>query len=555
MGDVSSIIAGKSPDVHDNSETVMRIQCRHMAQLALWGYLVSPLLVQPLVVKSGRDWFEILYLFNVFTSLLWVGLFAGLKMRPVVFHALAFPLYLLTAADLFMLFNYGNRLSSGYIGIVLTDYSEAAEFVNAFLHPILISLALMLAIYLFGLFSIRRLAGRPNNRIALFSALFLVLTYTAQFVSTYRNEDSFRFAAMDVLGKELGSPMGGVFQGSLALILNLESKAFLEKRKSHSFRKVVASAVSPESIFVWIIGESSRPFNWGLMGYARDTTPRLQATPGVVPLSDLLADAPHTEASVLAMLSLHSMDDWNALLSERTIISVFNQAGFRTYWLSVQEADGWGGMIQHVAMEARQRKYFDRARDSVLVDEVNAIIERKSPTEPLFIVLHTKGSHWHYSRRYPPEFEKFTSGETPREKLVDTYDNSILYTDWVISEVIQAVEKKRSDAVVLYVSDHGQNLLDDEAQLRGHAFGNYYDLHTAGLFWLSPSLRSRRTAEVANLEKHRSLPISMADLPHSFLDIAGVRVDGFNPGQSLFSDKYTVHDRWYRFRGALNKEH
>ncbi|MEI7612995.1 MAG: phosphoethanolamine transferase [Betaproteobacteria bacterium] len=532
----------------------MRIQLRHVVHLALWGYLLSPLMLQPFLLKNGRDWFEILFLFNVFTSALWVSLFSSLRIRPLVLHLLAFPLYLLTAADLFMLFNYGNRLSSAYFGILLTDYSEAGEFAATFLQPILNSLMVMAAVYLSGLFALRRLPLPPRNRVAGISALVLLLTYSAQFASTYRNEDSFRFAALDVLGKELGSPMGGIFQGGLALILKHESRMFVEKRKSHSFAHVSASGVSPDSIFVWVIGESSRPHNWGLMGYARDTTPRLQAIAGVVPLPDLLANAPHTEASVLSMLSLNSIKDWNTLLSERTIISVFNQAGFKTYWLSVQEADGWGGMIQHVAAEAKQRKYFDRARDSVLVDEFRTIIENKSPAEPLFVVLHTKGSHWHYSRRYPPSFEKFKEGKNTREQLVDAYDNSILYTDWVISEIIRTVAQKKIDAAVLYVSDHGQNLLDDAAQLRGHAFGNTYDLHTAGLIWLSPALQKKRRAEVANLEKHRRLPISMADLPHSYLDIAGIRVDGFNATRSLFSAKYTVKERWYRFQGGPNKE-
>ncbi|MBV5336675.1 MAG: phosphoethanolamine transferase, partial [Deltaproteobacteria bacterium] len=354
-----------------------------------------------------------------------------------------------------MLFNYGNRLSSAYIGIVLSDYSEAGEFAGTFLWPILVSLVVMAAVYLSGLFALRHAPQPLRNRPVIISALVLLLTYSAQFVSTYRNEDSFRFAALDVLGKELGSPMGGIFQGGLALILNYESRMFLEKRKNHSFSHVSASGVSPDSIFVWVIGESSRPHDWGLMGYARDTTPRLQAMTGVVPLPDLLANAPHTEASVLSMLSLDSIKDWNTLLSERTIISAFNQAGFKTYWLSVQEADGWGGMIQHVASEARQRKYFDRARDSILVDEFRTIVENKSPAEPLFVVLHTKGSHWHYSRRYPPSFEKFMGGKNTRERLVDDYDNSILYTDWVISEIIRIAEQNNSDAAVLYVSDHG----------------------------------------------------------------------------------------------------
>lgn len=503
---------------------------------------------------SGRGWFEVLYLFNVGTSLLWVGVFFGSRLPPLTFHLCAAPLYVLTAIDLFLLFNLGNRLSSAYIGIAMTDYGEAAEFLSSYLRPVLTGTLSLLLIYGAGLFGIRKLAARPSGRLGKICALLLLLIYGTQFANTYRQEESFRIATLDLLGKELGAPMGGVFQTALATALRIETGELVEKRKRFAFTGVSAKAVSPGSIFVWIVGESSRPHNWGLMGYARDTTPRLQALDGLVPLTDLLTNAPYTSYSVTSMFSLRSVREWEALIAERTLVSVFNQAGFMTHWLSTQEADGWGGMIQHVANEAQNRRYFDRALDVALVSALRRIVEHKPAAQPLFIVLHTKGSHWRYDRRFPKEFERFTTGTGERDKLVDQYDNSILYTDWVISEVIATVARRQVDAAVFYVSDHGQNLYDDAAQLFGHAIGNQYDLHVPGVIWLSPSLRKQRAPAYAHLLKNSRLPLSMADLSHSFLDIAGVRVDGLQADRSVFSADYLVRDRWYHFRGKANLE-
>jgi heptose-I-phosphate ethanolaminephosphotransferase len=290
------------------------------------------------------------------------------------------------------------------------------------------------------------------------------------------------------------------------------------------------------------------------MGYSRETTPRLQTIKDVVPFADLLTNAPHTSYSVGSMFSLRPITDWNSVVSERTIVSVFNEAGFETYWLSTQEADGWGGLIQAVAAESKHQRFFDRALDSVLVDGLRDILNNRTASRPLLVVLHTKGSHWPYDKRYPKDFAKYNGGASKREQLVDRYDNSILYTDWVISEVIRTIEQKNIDSAVLYLSDHGQNLLDDDRQLFGHDLGNPYDLHTSGLFWLSPSLKAKREREYLNLRNHSLQPISMADLSHSFLDIAGIRVDGFHASQSVFSSDYALRDRWYIFHNVANKE-
>ncbi len=529
------------------------MKTRYAALALLWGYLVSPLLLQQLLV-DGRGWLDPLFLFNVFTSLAWLGFFSGLRLRPLKFHLWAAPLYVLAGADLFMLFNYGNRLSSAYFGIALTDYRESIEFVAAFLWPVLATLGIFLAVYLLGLSGIRRLPAPRAGKLCLVSLSLLLAVYAGQLLNTYRNEDSWREAVLDVLGKELGAPMGPVFQGALALVLRAEAGEMLAQRREFSFARVVPRETSPRRIFVWIVGESSRPQNWSLMGYARETTPRLLRTPGVVPLPDLLTNAPLTAPAVVSMFSLRPVSDWKGLLAERSVISAFNQAGFATYWLSTQEADGWGGFIQHVAAEAQQRRYFDRALDRVLVDALRDIVRNRPADQPVFIVLHTKGSHWRYDRRYPGEFALFRGGQTAREKLVDAYDNSILYTDWVVSEVIRIVAAEKSEAAVLYVSDHGQNLLDDERQLFGHAIGSRFDLQSAALFWLSPTLIATHPREYRHLQQHRDWPLSMADLPHSFLDIAGISVDGFNVGKSVFRAQYAPHERWYLLRGKAHKE-
>lgn len=88
-------------------------------------------------------------------------------------------------------------------------------------------------------------------------------------------------------------------------------------------------------------------------------------------------------------------------------------------------------------------------------------------------MLHTKGSHFEYARRYPPEFARFgSSGGSRQQNVVDEYDNTVLYTDWLLSELIATLTQRGGASAVFFASDHGENLLDDERQLLGHGIGN-----------------------------------------------------------------------------------
>ena len=94
--------------------------------------------------------------------------------------------------------------------------------------------------------------------------------------------------------------------------------------------------------------------------------------------------------------------------AQKSVVSAFNEAGFKTYWLSTQDVDGWSGLVPHVAAEAATVRYFSQSFDGVLLNEFREILDKEPRgNSKLFIVLHTKGSHFDYKRRYPLEFAHF----------------------------------------------------------------------------------------------------------------------------------------------------
>src|SRR5207344_2356783 len=113
--------------------------------------------------------------------------------------------------------------------------------------------------------------------------------------------------------------------------------------------------------------------------------------------------------------------------------------------------------IPQMAAEAGTVRYFSQSFDGALLNEVREIVDME-PTgnRKLLIVLHVKGSHFEYDRRYPSEFAHFVTPQgTRRNKIVDAYDNSILYTDWFLSELISMLSSRNTHTALLYASDHG----------------------------------------------------------------------------------------------------
>jgi glucan phosphoethanolaminetransferase (alkaline phosphatase superfamily) len=168
----------------------------------------------------------------------------------------------------------------------------------------------------------------------------------------------------------------------------------------------------------------------------------------------------------------------------------------------------------------------------------------------VLVVLHTRGSHFEFQTRYPAEYRVFPEnvGSYP-EFLQNTYDNSVLYTDRILSDVIEAVRALRVRAAVLFVSDHGENLMDDDRRILGHAIGNEYDLPSAAFAWWSDELAAQEPAKVEAARRARAAPLTVAHFAHSLVDLAGIEARGLDPGKSVFSGRLRDEPRTYLARG------
>jgi heptose-I-phosphate ethanolaminephosphotransferase len=490
-------------------------------------------------------------LWNVAMSLLWLAALHLQVRRPFWLHLALAPLYLTTATDLFLVLRFGSRLTSSYVSIVMTDYADTGNFLRLHRAEVLAVLVPVLGLYALGLRGLRGVRWRAPAALRWAVVALLAAGYLgAAWRQARTGSMDFRRACLDVVAHDFSSPVGALSQIGVTVALLSETNRHLDERRAFTFGAFQRDP-QPDELYVLVIGESARPDHWSIDGYRRETSPRLAGERNLVFLRDVVATASLTSISVPSMMSLAPVSDWQAVESQRSIVSAFREAGFDTAWFSTQEVSHWSGIIHNLAGEAGQRRYFERGHDSVLVDQVRALLAPPAGPRRAFIVLHTKGSHSDYEKRYPPKFRRFPeTGGTRAENLVSAYDNSILYTDWVLAELIGILRARGGPALLVYASDHGENLLDDDEGLVGHGFNNRYDLPTAAFVWLSDDMVGRSPEKLAAARAHASAPLSLTNLAHSLLDAAGIEAHGLDRSHSIFSDRFEEAPRLCRVGGT-----
>ena len=325
-----------------------------------------------------------------------------------------------------------------------------------------------------------------------------------------------------------------------------------------------------DDLVVFLVGETSRYDHWQLNGYPRQTSPRLAARKEqIVSFDSCYSVSNLTAVSVPMMLSRATPEEMDRLYGEKSLSEAFQEAGYRTAWIADQSFTN--EQLLRISSVCNESYYFEAGSklqlsymDSVLLPplakELRAAEGRKE-----MIVIHSLGCHFKYSARYPASFSVFTpdlkdrdiraiiedmdltNGRLIRDRIVlneirelfvNSYDNAILYTDWFIDTVLQQIEQTGRRAVLIYVGDHGENLLDDEKNMLMHGtfYGSRYEYHVPLFVWTSSQYREAYPDKIRAMEANKSKPFSTMHLFHSLLDLGHVRFSGWEKERSICSD-------------------
>jgi len=307
-----------------------------------------------------------------------------------------------------------------------------------------------------------------------------------------------------------------------------------------------------EGVYVLILGESTARSHMGLYGYERQTTPRLNSISNSLwTFNDVISPNTHTIESVTKMLTRGNYENLD-LTSKGSIIQLANAAGFKTIWLSNQRPVGvHESLVTKIARSAAEVRFMttmhgrhNRILDQDLLPELDAILDTPS-NQPKFIIVHLSGTHMLYENRYPEDEQVFL--DTPNiayksydnYRTVNHYDNAVLYTDFIINNIIQKIKVLETKSTVLYLSDHGEELFQD-ADFSGHnedvATKSMYDIPF--FLWQSDIYKKDKS-----LTFHANRKYMADDFFHTMAHVLQISSTMVDTTRSIFSKSFKIRPR------------
>ncbi|MFL6531746.1 MAG: phosphoethanolamine transferase CptA [Pseudomonas sp.] len=303
---------------------------------------------------------------------------------------------------------------------------------------------------------------------------------------------------------------------------------------------------------VLVIGESTNRQRMSLYGYPRETTPELDKLKDQLAVFDnVITPRPYTIEALQQVLTFADEENPDLYLSTPSLVSMMKQAGYKTFWITNQQTmTKRNTMLTTFSQQADEQVYLNNNRnqnaaqyDGDVIEPFNKALADTAPRK--LIVVHLLGTHMSYQYRYPPTFDKFTDRQgVPagvRDDQVPTYnsyDNAVLYNDFVVSSLIKDYAKTDPNGFLLYLSDHGEDVFDSP----GHkTLGRNEGKPTAPMYtipfmaWASPKWRETHDWNLAgDLER----PYSSSHLIHTWADMAGLSFDELDRSKSLVSDAF-----------------
>ena len=288
-----------------------------------------------------------------------------------------------------------------------------------------------------------------------------------------------------------------------------------------------------KAVVVLVIGESARKANFQLYGYQRDTNPLLSKQEELK-VYQATSCATYTTAGSKAILEPKDSGDLYELLPNYAF-----RTGVDVSW----RTSNWGEPPIHIEEYltdtelASQYPDVDSDYDGILFAGLRQRIE-SSPKNKVLIILHTSTSHGpQYANKYPKEFEVYKpvaknveEGEKNVGMLVNAYDNTIRYTDFLLDSLISTLRTMKDwKSAMIFVSDHGESLGENKMFMHGLpmklAPKEQYEIPF--LVWTSADFRAYKSNLPAVLEQHYIF--------HSVLNLLSIQSPAYNADFDIFN--------------------
>lgn len=315
---------------------------------------------------------------------------------------------------------------------------------------------------------------------------------------------------------------------------------------------VPGAAADRPFVFVLVVGETARAANFGLAGYARQTTPELAKVPGLVYFTEVSSCGTSTAISVPCMFSDLGREGFSPQRARArdNLLDIVGKAGWDRRWYGNNtDCKGVCRDVQDRRADPRANPEFCKpgqpCMDGAIFRDLEGGLAALAPRQ--MIVLHMLGSHGPgYHLRYPPQFSRYEPAcrdtdfsKCTVESVVNAYDNTLLYSDHLLAGAIAALGRRSAevDSALLFVSDHGESLGENGLFLHAmpYAVAPRLQTHVPMVFWASPGAAQRLGIDMGCVAARRSEPLSHDNLFHSVLGLLDIETPFRKPGLDLFA--------------------
>lgn len=425
--------------------------------------------------------------------------------------------FIINAVAVYFINAYGVIIDESMVGNVLnTNYEESSNFFSIKL-LIYILVGILLSVYIIK----SKINKMPIRQFLSISALSLVIII----VLVFANASNWLW--IDKNSKQLG---GLAMPWSYTVNL---SRFYIHQKNENEKAILLPDAKikdKKKSVVVLVIGESARKQNFSLYGYSKNTNPLLSKVSNLTHF-DATSCATYTTAGLKCILEHSNSSDLYEILPNYL---------YRNDVEVVWRTTNWGEPpvpIKNYQTKAdlmADCKGKDCDYDEVLLTGLKEQI-LASDKDKILIILHTNTSHGpSYNKKYPAQFERFkpvcTSvelGNCSQEELINAYDNTIVYTDYILNGVIQNLKGlKEFDSSMIYVSDHGESLGEKNLYLHGipMSFAPKEQYEIPFIVWLSENSRKLKPKQA----------LSQNHVFHSVLSFLAIESPIYNEEMNIF---------------------
>jgi lipid A ethanolaminephosphotransferase len=494
---------------------------------------------------------SVLFLAALYLLLItWLNQILSLLLLPWIWKPLLSILLLGAAATAYFMDSYGVVIDREMVrNTLMTDPREAGEL-----------LSLKLAIYLvfLGLLPVI-LVLRSKTHYASFTKelgykflTFVVTLVISGGIAAAYYVDIASFARNNTYIRHMIVPVNYIGAIESYIRSNLEGGKVVVSPLGEDAKKgaKVTAAGQKKVLTVIVVGEAARASEFSLNGYARDTNPELSKL-DIVNYRNVSSCGTETAVSVPCMFSKFTRSEYSDSKAKRSenLVDVLKHAGFDLLWKDNNSSSRGVAVrigeqnVQELTVPGLCNK--GECFDEILLYQLQDYIDKLNNDG--VIVLHMKGSHGPaYYLRSPEKFKKFQPEcrtnqlqDCPRQELINAYDNTIVYSDYVLSQVIKLLQEnnQRFDTAMLYMADHGESTGEKGIYLHAapYMIAPEEQTHIGALQWFSPSFLQRMKLDKNCLLRKADEPLSQDNLFHSVLGLLDVKTSAYDASLDMFA--------------------